>query len=195
MGCDLESVNVPEVKIPKYVDNSMSVVTGGTMIATGIGLCDTGLGCALGGPMTVHGAGKVQEGITGIVDQYRGGAGVGDNAVRNAYEGMSHYATGDSRYGYATYYGFDTALTVLSLRVPKPMNVSNPGSLPARSIFGATKSEFSNPKVIPGTNIVLPYGVQQVSGVKSVLSNSVEFGISVFNPPPKRPCMSIMCSK
>ena len=174
------------------VKHGVSVVSGGLMVGAGYGLCDTVVGCGVGAPMIIHGAGKIEEGGTGLYDLYKGGVGAGRNDVRNTYEWGATKLTGSSDLGHSAYYAIDTGLTVVATFRPVPMNVSNPGSLPARSIFGATKVKFSNPIAIPKTNIVLPYGSQQAVGVGSIISSGNKTVDSFI---PSKPCNSVMCKK
>jgi len=59
--------NINWNRVKNNVVNGLTVVGGGAQVFVGVGLCSTGLGCALGGPLIVFGTSNVIEGGSGLL--------------------------------------------------------------------------------------------------------------------------------
>lgn len=85
-------------------ENGGRVITtagGAIQVATGVGLCSTGIGCALGAPLIAHGANNIYEGVTGE-----------DGLLRDGYQAASQLLTGDETYGDYAYGAVDVGTSL-----------------------------------------------------------------------------------
>lgn len=135
---------------------------GGASVASGTGLCATGVGCLAGGPVAAIGASEATQGTTMLWDALHGVNSDGFNPLKAA----SNAAFG--QYGDAVY---DTAalassVGALAAKVPLVLGPTD-GIDRAKSIFGVTVSQWDNAKYIPALGLYLPPVVNQLNSVFS----------------------------
>jgi len=136
--------------------DAAKVVVGGVTAKTGVGLCTTGLGCAVGTWMTAFGLSDAIEGGSGLYNRYNGINLPGENPLRWGFNQLN------PKWGDTAYDGLNLTASVLALRaqVPLKMGVADGLNRP-NSMFGVTVPRINNATLFPFTNQALPYGTTQ----------------------------------
>jgi len=137
--------------------DTVKVAVGAVTAKAGVGLCTSGLGCAVGVPMATFGASDMIEGADGLYNRYNGISSPGVNLLRYGFNQALPAGLGD-----VVYEGLNLVTAIGALYAPVSLKMGTSDGLNrAGSMFDVTVPRINNNTLIGEIN-----GTQQAGNKK-----------------------------